>query len=113
MAIEVNRGLSFGSRVRLARDARGMSQETLARETGVTKQTISNIENDRYRGAEYGTVIGICEVLQIPLPDRDAMEGLMPEEVYRRSYRDIPPERRGLLQRAVDRLFEEFRVLAA
>lgn len=41
-------GLALGNRLRVARAERRLSQEELARLAGVTRQTISSIENAQY-----------------------------------------------------------------
>ena len=60
--------LAFDSRVREHREAKGLSQEALAREVGVSRQTIMNVE----RGINEPKVlraISIAAVLGIAVAD--------------------------------------------
>jgi putative transcriptional regulator len=42
------KNISLGNRLKLARVERNLSQEELAKLAGVTRQTISSIENEQY-----------------------------------------------------------------
>ena len=55
--------LSLGQRIRLARDAEGMSQRELAEKIGMSRDRISDYEN----GADVpsGALRAICEVLNV------------------------------------------------
>jgi transcriptional regulator with XRE-family HTH domain len=79
--------MELGDRVRAARSARGWSQDRLARETGLSKQTIQNIEGGArarsdtmeaftraFRGWEWLTV----EPVVIPDSNDELESGGMP-----------------------------------
>ena len=51
--------VSVGESVRIVRELQGLSQNELARRTGISQATISAIENDRVRlGVERAKVLG-------------------------------------------------------
>lgn len=56
-----------GQRIREAREARGWSQEVLAREIGVSVRTITNLENGRHEngGRRRATVQKAADVLDL------------------------------------------------
>lgn len=66
---------ALGSRIRQARKDKGFTQERLAEELHVTRQTVSNWENDRYL-PDYETLARLADVLCLngvsPLVEADA-----------------------------------------
>lgn len=60
--------LTFDSRVREYREKAGLSQEALAREVGVTRQTIVNMERGRNE-PKVLTAIAIAAVLGITVSE--------------------------------------------
>lgn len=56
--------IEIGSRIKLAREKRGWTQETLAEKMNLSTQFISTIERG-VAGASLGTIINLCEVLNV------------------------------------------------
>ena len=57
--------MDIGSRIRQRRKAKGLSQEKLAREAGVTLSLISKIENGRIHDLHYSTLSGCAAALDM------------------------------------------------
>lgn len=57
--------MSLGERLRLLRERKGLLQKDLAQATGLSIQTISNLERDRGRPS-ISTIKKIAEVLKVP-----------------------------------------------
>ena len=53
----------MGYRVREVREEKGMTQEELERRSGVSRQTISAIENNNQYQAKVGTLMALAEAL--------------------------------------------------
>ena len=58
----------FGKLVKAAGKASG-KQVNLAKAMGMTQGTLSKIEQGKYPGLKYHTIIALCEYLQIPLSE--------------------------------------------
>ena len=57
-------------RVREIRDQKNMSQEELERRSGISRQTISAIENDKVReNVKAGTLLAIANALETTVDD--------------------------------------------
>ena len=57
-------------RVKEIREQKKMSQEELERKSGISRQTISAIENDRIRGnVRAGTLLALASALETTLDD--------------------------------------------
>ena len=57
-------------RVREIREQKNMSQEELARKSGISRPTISAIENDKVRGkVEVGTLLAIAYALETTIDE--------------------------------------------
>ena len=54
----------MGYRVREVREEKGMTQEELERRSGVSRQTISAIENNNQYQAKVGTLMALAEALE-------------------------------------------------
>lgn len=54
----------MGSKIRELREAKGMSQEALAKKSGISRQTISALENGSERAVLSSTLIAIAEALE-------------------------------------------------
>jgi transcriptional regulator with XRE-family HTH domain len=102
---------SYGARIRAARQARGWTQEDLARAVGVTRSAVAQWETDR-AGQIRDNLARIATVLGIPLAallgtvpsdsDQQAVGG--DELALLRLYRGCSPEDRALLLRTARRL---------
>ena len=53
----------MGSKLREVREAKGMSQEELEKVSGISRQTISSIENGRSTSVMSGTLISLARAL--------------------------------------------------
>lgn len=53
----------MGFCVKELREAKGMTQEELERKSGVSRQTISAIENDKCNDVKSGTLIALAKAL--------------------------------------------------
>lgn len=63
----------FGRHLADLREGRGMSQEKLGAAAGLSRETISNIENGR-QWAKLGTLHSIAKALKVPT--KDLLDGL-------------------------------------
>lgn len=54
----------MGFKVKEAREAKGMTQEELAKKSGVSRQTISAIENNDAKETKIGTLMALAEALE-------------------------------------------------
>lgn len=54
----------MGYRVKELREAKGMTQEELEKKSGVSRQSISAIENNKVADVKSGTLIAIAEALE-------------------------------------------------
>ena len=54
----------MGNKLREAREAKGMTQEELEEKSGVSRQTISAIENNRSGDTKAGTLIALARALE-------------------------------------------------
>ena len=57
------------NRIRELRKAAGLRQEDLARELGVTRQTINAIENNKYDHPTLGLAMRLARLLKTPVED--------------------------------------------
>lgn len=65
---EEGKGITFGSRLKALREARGISRGELARRVGVTVAQISNLEKDRANPSAE-TLVRILQALQASLEE--------------------------------------------
>ncbi len=72
---------SFGSALREARRAAGVSQRELAERTGLDFSYISKVENGRVPPPAADTVVKFCAVLKVPTEGLLALAGKLPSEV--------------------------------
>lgn len=54
----------MGYRVKELREAKGMTQEELEKKSGVSRQSISAIENNKVEQVKSGTLLAIAEALE-------------------------------------------------
>ena len=54
----------MGYRLKEAREAKGITQEELERKSGVSRQTISAIENNRVGDVKIGTLKALAKALE-------------------------------------------------
>ena len=54
----------MGYRVKEIREQRNMTQEELERKSGISRQTISAIENDKVTDVKVGTLLAIASALE-------------------------------------------------
>lgn len=59
----------LGSKLRSAREARGLSREALARAAGTSTETVRKIEKGETRSPEFHTVACLAGVLAVDLND--------------------------------------------
>lgn len=57
----------MGLRVKEIREAKGMTQEELETKSGISRQTISAIENGKTTNVKSGTLIALAEALETTL----------------------------------------------
>lgn len=62
----IDKNMSFGQKVRIYRKDKNMSQEQLAKQTGLTKYLISKIEKDNYRPS-FNKMMILASVLEMPV----------------------------------------------
>jgi DNA-binding phage protein len=71
---QVKAGQRLGALIRAARA--GRDPEMIAREAGISPETLRKIEVGRIPSPSFGTVIGLCHALGMPLQDAvDAWRG--------------------------------------
>ncbi|MEU0496905.1 helix-turn-helix transcriptional regulator [Mycobacterium sp. NPDC006124] len=64
---QVAAGQRLGALIRTARA--GRDPETIARAAGISPETLRKIEVGRIPSPSFGTVIGLCTALDMPLAD--------------------------------------------
>ena len=64
---QVKAGQRLGALIRSARA--GRDPETIARDAGLSPETLRKIEVGRMPSPSFGTVIGLCNALGMPLQD--------------------------------------------
>lgn len=57
----------MGFQLKEVREAKGMTQEELEKKSGVSRQTISAIENGKTKDAKSGTLIALANALDTTL----------------------------------------------
>lgn len=62
---QVEAGQRLGARIRTARA--GRDPETIARDAGISPETLRKIEVGRMPSPSFGTVVGLCSALGMPL----------------------------------------------
>jgi DNA-binding phage protein len=62
---QVRAGQRLGALIRTAR--RGRAPESIAREAGISPETLRKIEVGRLPSPSFGTVVGLCDALGLPL----------------------------------------------
>jgi transcriptional regulator with XRE-family HTH domain len=108
--------ISAGERIRAARVAAGLTQESLAREVGVTRSAVAQWETDR-AGQVGGNLARIAEILGVSvghlLTGVSAEGGASAEHATElallRLYRTCGPEDRALIMRTAHRLARQHR----
>jgi DNA-binding Xre family transcriptional regulator len=71
---QVKAGQRLGALIRAARA--GRDPEMIARDAGISPETLRKIEVGRMPSPSFGTVIGLCNALELPLQDAvDAWHG--------------------------------------
>jgi transcriptional regulator with XRE-family HTH domain len=87
--------VSGGESVRVVRELQGLSQNDLARRTGISQATISAIENDRVRlGVERAKALGRalkCHPGAAPTASSDAEDPESDQRERRRLAQVVPP----------------------
>ena len=64
---QVAAGRRLGSLIRTARA--GRDPEAVARDAGISPETLHKIEVGRMPSPSFGTVVGLCQALDMPLQD--------------------------------------------
>jgi DNA-binding phage protein len=64
---QVKAGQRLGALIRAVRAAR--DPEVIARNAGISPETLRKIEVGRLPSPSFGTVVGLCEALGLPLQD--------------------------------------------
>ena len=64
---QVAAGRRLGSLIRTARA--GRDPEAVARDAGISPETLRKIEVGRMPSPSFGTVVGLCQALDMPLQD--------------------------------------------
>ena len=59
----------MGFKLREVREAKGMSQEELEKTSGVSRQTISSIENEKSTNVMSGTLIALARALGVTVDE--------------------------------------------
>jgi len=77
---QVKAGQRLGALIRAARA--GRDPEVIARNAGISPETLRKIEVGRMPSPSFGTVIGLCNALGMPLQDAvDAWHGAADQRV--------------------------------
>ena len=77
---QVKAGQRLGALIRAARA--GRDPEVIARNAGISPETLRKIEVGRMPSPSFGTVIGLCNALGMPLQDAvDAWHGTADQRV--------------------------------
>ena len=77
---QVKAGQRLGTLLRAARA--GRDPELIARDAGISPETLRKIEVGRMPSPSFGTVIGLCQALGLPLQDAvDAWHGAADQRV--------------------------------
>jgi DNA-binding XRE family transcriptional regulator len=77
---QVEAGQRLGALIREARA--GRAPETIARHAGISPETLRKIEVGRIPSPSFGTVIGLCNALGLPLQDAvNAWQGSNDEQM--------------------------------
>ena len=72
---QVKAGQRLGALIRTARA--GRDPELIAREAGISPETLRKLEVGRMPSPSFGTVIGLCNALGLPLQEAvDAWHGI-------------------------------------
>jgi transcriptional regulator with XRE-family HTH domain len=108
--------ISAGERIRAARVAAGLTQESLAREVGVTRSAVAQWETDR-AGQIGGNLARIAEILGVSVghlltgvsSEGGAAAEHGTELALLRLYRTLGPEDRALIMRTAARLARQQR----
>ena len=74
-------GETFGSALRAARRAAGVTQRELAERAGLDFTYISKLENERIPPPAADTVVLLCSILGIPAEEMLALTRKLPSEV--------------------------------
>ena len=59
----------MGSKVKEIREEKGMTQEELEKESGISRQTISAIENGKVKFSNSNTLLALAKALNCSLDD--------------------------------------------
>lgn len=59
----------MGNMLRAAREAKGMTQEELEKKSGISRQTISAIENGKTTNVKSGTLLALAKALDTTIGD--------------------------------------------
>ena len=101
---------SFGAVLRKYRNKNGMSQPELAEIMGISRNTITNWENDRSR-PEVDSIRTLCTMFGIPLYELFGLSNdSLPsphENVILRQYRQLSPVGRKVIDKVVASMLEE------
>lgn len=62
---QIRAGQRLGALIRSARAER--TSETVARDAGISPETLRKIESGRLPSPSFGTVVGLCDALGLPL----------------------------------------------
>jgi DNA-binding XRE family transcriptional regulator len=77
---QVRAGERLGALIRSARA--GRDPETIARHAGISPETLRKIEVGRIPSPSFGTVVGLCTALGMPLQDAvDAWQGAVNQKM--------------------------------
>lgn len=66
---EILGGEKLGEKLRLARESAGMTQEELARISGISRATISGLESGRVTVTKTDTLVALADALKKPVAD--------------------------------------------
>jgi DNA-binding Xre family transcriptional regulator len=64
---QIKAGQRLGALIRTARA--GRDPETIARDAGISPETLRKLEVGRMPSPSFGTVVGLCDALGLPLSD--------------------------------------------
>lgn len=69
--VRLSKGLNRGTKLRITRVKRGLSQVELAKVTGIPVQTIQHYEQCPYTidGTKFSTLCNLCEALNVKISD--------------------------------------------
>jgi transcriptional regulator with XRE-family HTH domain len=112
---------TIGTRIRLLRKKRGLTQAALAPQIGIEQGSLSLIETDKTEAPSGNTLAMLCKVLRTTPDfiiagdgsgDPDSIDAAIQEHELVFLWRDLPPEARALVIENAHSVAKAFRTKA-